>query len=125
MDLPTTKQLLVEAEVLELLAKWGQDGSVAKLNRAISDLTLIAFYFLLHIGEYTVEGTHNKSKQTVPFKFEDITFFKKNLVGQLQCLPRNAPAHLIATVDGAMMILDNQKNSWKGVVDGFAKQILH
>jgi hypothetical protein len=42
-------------------------------------------------------------------------FFKKNTVGQLQCLPRNAPEHLIATADGATMKLDNQKNGWKGV----------
>jgi hypothetical protein len=49
------------------------------------------------------------------FKFQDITFFKKNMVEQLQCLPRNAPAHLIATADGAMMKLDNQKTGWKGV----------
>jgi hypothetical protein len=51
----------------------------------------------------------------VQFKYEDITFFKKNSSEQLQCLPQNAPAHLIATADGATVILDNQKNGWKGV----------
>ncbi len=35
--------------------------------------------------------------------------------GQLQCLPRDVPAHLIATTDGATMKLENQKNGWKGV----------
>jgi hypothetical protein len=108
-DLPTTKQLPVEADIPELLAKQGQDSSVTELDQAIRDL------FLLRIGEYTVKGPRNKSKQTEPLKFEDITFFKKNLMGQLRCLPRNAPAHLIAMEDGAMMILDNQKNGWKGV----------
>jgi hypothetical protein len=62
-----------------------------------------------------VKGTCNKTKQTVQFKFEDITFFKKNLVGQLQCLPCNAPAHLTATADRATIKLGNQKNGWKGV----------
>jgi hypothetical protein len=57
----------------------------------------------------------NKTKQTVQFKYEDITFFKKILSGLLRCLLRDAPAHLIATVDGATMKLDNQKNRWKGV----------
>ncbi len=86
-----------------------------ELERAIGDLSLIAFYYLLHIKEYTVKGTRNKTKQTVQFKYEDTTFFKKNSSGQLRCLPRDAPAHLIATVDRAMMKLVNQKNGWKGV----------
>jgi len=51
----------------------------------------------------------------VQFKYEDVTFFKKNTSGQLWCLSRHAPAHLIATADGATMKLDNQKNGWKGV----------
>ncbi len=49
------------------------------------------------------------------FKYEDVTVFKKNTVGQLICLPLNAQAHLIATADSATMKLDNQKNGWKGV----------
>ena len=86
-----------------------------ELERAIGDLSLIAFYYLLHIKEYTVKGTRNKTKQTVQFKYEDTTFFKKNSSGQLRCLPRDAPAHIIATADGATMKLDNQKNGWKGI----------
>ncbi len=78
-DPPTTKQLPVEANVLELLAEKGCGGSVTELERAIGDLSLIAFYYLLRIREYTVRGMHNKTKQTVQFKYNDITFFKKNL----------------------------------------------
>ncbi len=44
----------------------------------MGDLSLIVFYYLLHIGEYTVKGKHNNIKQTVQFKLEDVTFFKKN-----------------------------------------------
>ena len=80
-DPPTTKQLPVEADVPELLAETGRDGNATESERAIGDLTLIAFYYLLRIGEYTVKGTRNKTKQTVQFKFEDITFFKKILRG--------------------------------------------
>ncbi len=114
-DSQTTKQLLVKADVPELLAEKGRNGSTTKLERAIGDLSLIAFYYLLRIGEYTVKGKRKETKQTVQFKYEDIPFFKKNSLGQLQCLPWNAPAHLIATADGATMKLDNQKNGWKGV----------
>ncbi len=84
-------------------------------SQAVGDLSLIAFYFLLRIGEYTVKGKRNESKQTIQFKMEDITFFKKNKQGTLVCLPHNAPASIINTADSAMLKLDNQKNRWKGV----------
>jgi hypothetical protein len=71
--------------------------------------------YLLRIWEYTIKGKQNETKQTVQFKYEDVTFFKKNTAGNLRCLPQSAPAHLIATADGATMKLDNQKNGWKGV----------
>jgi hypothetical protein len=61
------------------------------------------------------KGLRNNTKQTVQFKYEDVSFFRKNTRGQLRCLPRNAPDHLIATADGATLKLDNQKNGWKGV----------
>jgi hypothetical protein len=51
----------------------------------------------------------------VQFKYKDVTFFRKNKLGQLQCLSRNAPIELITMVDGAMLKLDNQKNGRKGV----------
>jgi hypothetical protein len=70
---------------------------------------MIAFYYLLRVGEYTVKGSRNNTKQTVQFKYKDVTFFKKNNHGELQCLPRDAPAHLISSVDGATLKLDNQK----------------
>jgi hypothetical protein len=114
-DPPTTKQLPVEADVPKLLAERRLISTATSLNRAIGDLSLIAFYYLLRIGEYTVKGNRNNTKQTIQFKYEDVTFFKKNRAGQLLCLPRNAPAHLIATADGTTLKLDNQKIGWKGV----------
>ena len=117
-DPPTTKQLPVEADVPELLAEIGRDGTGSDLDKTIGDLTLIAFYYLLRIGEYTIKGKRNETKQTVQFKYEDVTFFKKNTVEQLRCLSRHAPALSIATADGATMKLDNQKNGWKGETNG-------
>ena len=48
------------------------------------------------------------------FKLEDITFFKKNVRGQLCCLPHSAPDSLVLTADGAAKNY-NQKNGRKGV----------
>jgi hypothetical protein len=67
------------------------------------------------VGEYTFKGTRNESKQTVQFKLEDITFFHRNELGQLRCLPQDAPFEMLLAVEGATLKLDNQKNGWKGV----------
>ena len=49
-------------------------------QRATTDLTMVAFYYLLRVGEYTVKGSRNNTKQTVQFKYEDVTFFKRTTV---------------------------------------------
>ena len=109
-DPPTMKQLLVEADVPEYLAQLGRDDDGTELDKAIGDLVLIAFYYLLRIGVYTIKGARKNTKQTVQFKLENVTFFKKNRGGHLRCLPRAAPENLILTADRAMLKLDNQKN---------------
>jgi hypothetical protein len=50
-DPPTTKQLPVEADVPEFLVKRGLESEARELDRAIGDLTMVAFYYLLHIGK--------------------------------------------------------------------------
>ncbi len=107
--------LPVEADVLELIVKWGQMKGASPLLAAVGDWCLIAFYFLLHIGEYTTKGTRNESKQTVQFRMQDVTFFKKDKVGRLRQLPRNARESTIMTADGATLTLGNQKNGWQNV----------
>jgi hypothetical protein len=72
-DPPTTKQLPVEADVPELLAERGHKNNATQLDKAIGDLAIIAFYYLLRIGEYTINGKRNEVKQMVKFKYEDIT----------------------------------------------------
>jgi hypothetical protein len=76
-DPPTTKMLPVEADVPKLLVKMGYGQSGSSHMQAVGDLSLIAFYYLLRIGEYTVKGKQNESKQTTQFKLEDVTFLKK------------------------------------------------
>ncbi len=79
--------------------------------QAVGDSSLIAFYYLLRIGKYTVKRQHNQvkcaKKQMVQFKLEDATFFKTDKKGILQCLPRNAPYSLIMTAESAKLKLDN------------------
>jgi hypothetical protein len=114
-DPPTEKKLPVEADVPELLFDLGYGTNGTTLGQVIGDLSLIAFYYLLHVGEYTIKSSRNESKRTVQFKLEDITFFGRNALGQLRCLPRDAPFKQLLMVEGTTLELDNQKNGWKGV----------
>jgi len=114
-DPPTEKKLPVEADVPEFMANIGRQAHATPLQQTIGDLALIAFYFLLRIGEYTGKPSRNESKQTEQFKVKDVTFFRRDKAGQLRQLPRNAEAHLIMSANSATLKLDNQKNGWKGV----------
>jgi hypothetical protein len=115
LDPPTRKMLPVKSDIPELLVKMGYSKSGMTHSKAIGDLALIAFYYLLRIGEYTIKGKRNNTKQTVQFKLEVVRFFRKNKAGILVCLPTNAPQSLILTANSATLKLDNQKNGWKGV----------
>jgi hypothetical protein len=88
---PTNKKLPVELDILELVVDLGYGNGGTPHSWAIGDLALIAFYYLLCIGEYTIKSTRNNTKQTVQFKLEDVQFFKRNNTGVLTCLPKNAP----------------------------------
>jgi hypothetical protein len=116
VDLATRKKLPVQSDVPELLVEMAYQQGTTQRQRATADLTMVAFYYLLQGGEYTVKGLWNNTKQTVQFKYKDVTFFKKNNRGELRCLPRDAPAHLISSADGATLKLDNQRNGWKSRV---------
>ena len=53
--------LPVESDVPELLVKMGYGKSGTAHTRAVGDLALIAFYYLLRIGKYTIKGNLLKS----------------------------------------------------------------
>jgi hypothetical protein len=116
-DPPIRKMLPVKADVPNLLVEMGYGKEGSTHTQAIGDLAMIAFYYLLQIGEYTVKGKKNNTeiKQIVQFKLKDLKFFKKNKASTLVCLPNNAPPSMIMTADSATLKLDNQKNGWKGV----------
>ena len=82
-DTHTTKMLPVESDVPELLVQAGREWGATELDWAIGDLVMIAFCYLLCIGEYTVKSSRNDTKHTVQFKLEDITFFCLSATGKL------------------------------------------
>ena len=60
-----------------------------EMVKAVGDCEIIAFYYLLQVGEYTVKKQINETKQTVQFKLEDTMFFCQDAKGHLRQLPIN------------------------------------
>ena len=114
-DPAVEKKLPVECDIPEYLATLGRRAVATELQRAVGDLSLISFYYLLRIGEYTGRPALESTKQTEQFKLVDVTFFKFDSNGVLRQLPRDAAEDLLMTADSATLKLDNQKNGWKGV----------
>jgi hypothetical protein len=52
-DLPTMKKLPIEVNIPEYLVERSMEPNSGEGRKAIADLTLIAFYYLLRVGEYT------------------------------------------------------------------------
>ena len=115
LDPPTIKKLPIAIDIPELLSAIGLAQGANALDKAIGDLVLIAFYYLLRVGEYTIKGHRNNTKQTVQFRLQDVTFFKRDTNGRLKQLSRTATNGDILSADSATLKLDNQKNGWKGV----------
>lgn len=68
-------------------------------------MTIIAFFYLLRVGEYTYANPHAK-KRTRPFTIDDVTFWR----GTEALDPTLPPAYLLAHTDAATMSILNQKN---------------
>ena len=49
-DPPTNKKLPVGIDIPEFLAELGRDKDATEVLKAVGDLTLIAFYYLLRLG---------------------------------------------------------------------------
>ena len=61
-DPPTMKELPVESDIPEFLARAGQAADATKRARTVGDWSLISFYHLLRIGEYTRKLLRNADK---------------------------------------------------------------
>ena len=114
-DPPTMKKLPVESDVPELLVTRGQRPEATEKERAIGDWSLIAYYYLLRIGEYTGKELRASTKRTKQFKLADSGFYGRCKRGRIRRIAPTASDDEIMAATGATLKLDNQKNGWKGV----------
>jgi hypothetical protein len=78
--------------------------------QATADLTIIAFYFLLRVGEYT-QPTSRRPTRTTQFRLKDATFWRHQTDGTHVRLPFDAPDEALLLAKAVTLTLDNQKNS--------------
>ena len=114
-DSPVEKKLPVEVDVSEQMARLGNTDVAPARVKAIGDLALMAFYFLLRVGEYTVKAKQNSTKQTQQFRVKDVRFFVNGADGMPRQLPPDAPDSALMSASSVTLRLRNQKNGWKNV----------
>ena len=84
-----------------------EGAALSVQSQAISDLIIIAFFYLLWVGEYTIPA-HNHQTCTIQFWHKDV-----HLWCLQQLLPHTAPLVTLLSADGTTLYIDNQKNgSW-------------
>ena len=113
-DPPPVPQLAVPLSVPEHMAHIGQLSS-SPITQAIGDLAVIAFFYLLRVGEYTRprtvtrNGITKSATRTKQFQLHDIGFFKYGVQ-----LPRNSDLTILLKAESCTLKITNQKNGRMG-----------
>ena len=113
-DPPAVPQLAVPVSIVNHCYKSSLLTNDA-LTAAAGQLTIIAFYYLLRVGEYTqprtvtLNGEKLRATRTVQFSVDDVGFWKDN-----KQLPKASPLDVLLTADSATLQISNQKNGRMG-----------
>jgi hypothetical protein len=117
LDAPAVPQLAIPVSVVKQILATAKLVDTP-LALAVGDLSIIAFFFLLRIGEYTrapinprTKKPKTNAKRTVQFHIGDIGFFKKGKI-----LPRKSKLSILLTADEVTLKITNQKNGTMGQV---------
>jgi hypothetical protein len=113
-DPPAIPQLAVPITVPNAAYNAAMESSDPKIQ-ATGCLTLIAFYFLLRVGEYTRpryirrNGQQVRATRTIQFTYMNVGFFKDGKV-----VSRTSPLSTLLQCDSATLKITNQKNGRMG-----------
>ena len=101
---PQPQQALPSSTILWIAQYLGT--STSKRIRVASDLIILAFFFLLRVGEYTPS---RQTRLTVPLRDKDLRLWRQG-----QVLDHRLPLAELLTADAVTICLENQKNGFKG-----------
>jgi hypothetical protein len=108
-DPKSSPQLAVPVSITEHLLNqhWAHPQHCPQ-REATADLTNVAFYYLLRVGEYTKPRA--TATNTIPIRIKDITF--RTPTGAL--IANNSPLATLLAATEATIQMPNQKNGVKG-----------
>jgi hypothetical protein len=101
--------LALPSFVVNWVARNLGDSNAPAVSRTIADLIVLAFFFLLRVGEYTPSS--NKDKKTIPLRKQDIRLHKDGRLVSLE-----ADLATLLEADAVTINLANQKNGKKNTV---------
>ena len=113
-DPPAVPQLAVPITVANKAYTMGQQQT-NPMTKAAGELALIAFYFLLRVGEYTKpkyvlqHGIKKRATRTVQFSVGNVGFFKDGKI-----IPRSSSLETLLSCDAVTLKISNQKNGRMG-----------
>jgi len=113
-DPATEKKLACHPDLPNAACAWGNRKGTLPHQKAVGDLCVIAFYYLLRVGEYTTKTRRKKKTRTRQFRGMDVTFFTMNEHGDMIALPQTATDAEIMCAVAATLRISNQKNGDAG-----------
>jgi hypothetical protein len=114
-DPPPNRVKPVPVQVIRRIAFIAQHGT-CEHQKAIADMIILAFFFLLRPGEYTDTSTSARNPDKAPFRLGDVQLF----VGNTRLDILRAPEAVLWTANFGSLTFDDQKNSVRGEVIGLA-----
>jgi integrase len=106
-------QLALPISVIEDVVKHEGTSRDPKAQ-ALADLVMLAFFFLLRVGEYTPSGT--RTTRTTQIRRKDMQFWHKRPNGLMDRLSPLATLADLLEADSVTITLDNQKNGQRDAV---------
>ena len=103
-DPPAKPQQALPSSTIKWLVSRFAKGPLKRIRVAVH-LIVVAFFFLLRVGEYTPSA---KPRQTIPLRKKDIKLWRNHKV-----LPSDSPLEVLFTTDAVTINLANQKNGKK------------
>ena len=114
-DAPPIPQLAVPVSVVAEAYRNGEESKCPK-QKAVGQLCLIAFFYLLRVGEYTAPrfvttagGQKKAATRTKQFRVGDVGLWKNK-----QHLPKTKDLEAMLAADAATLKISNQKNGRMG-----------
>jgi len=103
-------QIVVPVVVPQQMTLVGIATDATAKEQAVGDLGLVAFFYLLRVGEYT-QKRKRTSTRTIQFRFRDFAFKKVNTI--ISC---DASEAELMEATGATLRFKNQKNGVRGAI---------